>query len=180
MQTTSSDPFSASLAAGPHARLSTFVGEWEGSTKTWFRPGELADESDWAGSICPVLDGRFVVHEYRGSLAGEALEGRATLGFDVGGNRFVCAWVDSFHTGTGVMLSEGEPGVSDVVSVLGAYDAGDGVQWGWRSTFELGSSDELVVSHANIPFGVPEYLAVETRYRRRPDREELPVPSGIR
>ncbi|MDH4104142.1 MAG: DUF1579 domain-containing protein [Thermoleophilia bacterium] len=160
------DELASSLATGPHAVLGALVGDWAGLTRTWFRPGDLADESATAGTVRPVLAGRFVVHEYAGTLMDEAMEGVATLGFDIAENRFVCAWVDSVHTGTAVMLSVGEPGATDTISVLGAYDAGDGSQWGWRTTVVQPSHDELVVSHFNIPAGADEYLGVETRYRR--------------
>lgn len=163
---TETDAFAASLSAGPHALLGALVGGWAGLTRTWFRPGELADESETVGSFEAVLGGRFLVHEYRGAMMGEALEGRATLGFDMSQDRFVCAWVDSFHTGTGLMLSDGKRGVTDTISVLGTYDAGDGSGWGWRTTFAQPTADELVVAHCNLPPGVEEYLAVETRYRR--------------
>jgi len=160
------DELSASLAAGPHALLAPLIGDWTGTTQTWFTPGELAEESETTGSVRSILGGLFVVHEYRGSLAGDFLEGQATLGFHIAANRFVCAWVDSVHNGTAVMLSEGEPGATDAISVLGSYDGGDGPQWGWRTTFAQPSGDELVISHFNIPPGGDEYLGVETRYRR--------------
>jgi len=160
------DELAASLAAGPHSRLAGFVGDWAGTTQTWFMPGELGDESETTGSVRSILGGRFVVHEYRGSLAGEAMEGQATLGFHIAENRFVCAWVDSVQNGTAVLLSAGEPGAIDAISVLGSYDAGDGSRWGWRTAFAQPFADELVVSHFNIPPGVDEYLGVETRYRR--------------
>jgi len=160
------DALAASLAAGPHALLASLIGDWTGTTQTWFMPSEPKDESAITGTVRSILDGRFVVHEYRGSLAGEAMEGQATLGFHIAANRFVCAWVDSVHNGTAVMLSEGEPDVTDAISVLGSYGDDDGPPWGWRTTFAQPSADELVISHFNIPPGSDEYLGVETRYRR--------------
>ena len=160
------DVLAASLAEGPHALLATLVGDWAGATRTWFTPGELGDESETTGTVRAVLGGRFVVHRYRGSLVGEEMEGQATLGFDVARIRFVCAWVDSVHNGTAIMLSEGEPGATDAISVLGGYRAGDGARWGWRTTFARPSVDELVISHYNVPPAGDEYLGVETRYER--------------
>ena len=157
----------ASLASGPHALLAAFVGSWAGTTRTWFEPDELIDESETRGAVRAALGGRFVVHEYLGTLEGETMEGSATLGFDLGRDRFVCAWIDSAHMTTAVMLSLGEPGVRNEVSVLGSYDAPSGPPWGWRTTFSTPSADELVVSHYNVPPEGSEYLGVETRYRRR-------------
>ena len=85
------DALVASLATGPHARLGALVGEWAGATRTWFTPGELADESETTGAARTILGGRFVVHEYVGSLGGEEMKGQAILGFHLEGDRFVCA-----------------------------------------------------------------------------------------
>ena len=46
----------------------------------------------------------------------------------------MCAWVDSVHNGTAIMVSEGELGATDAISVLGSYGGGDGPPWG-RTTF---------------------------------------------
>lgn len=166
MTDTADVALAASLAAGPHAQLAAFVGTWAGPTQTWFTPGEPANESLTSGTVRAILGGCFVVHEYRASVDGQEMEGQATLGFDIARNRFVCAWVDSFHNGTAVMFSEGEPGVTDEISVLSHYDVAGGPPWGWRTTFAQPSLDELVVSHFNVPPEGEEYLGVETRYRR--------------
>jgi hypothetical protein len=50
--------------------------------RTWFEPDKLADESPWQGSIRRVLGGRFALHEYRGSLQGEPLEGLVVYGYN--------------------------------------------------------------------------------------------------
>jgi hypothetical protein len=155
-----------SLASGPHALLGSFVGSWTGTTRTWFEPEELLDESETSGTVRAVLDGRFVVHEYAGMLQGKPTAGHAVVGFELDRDRFVCAWIDSAHMTTAVMLSVGATGVRDEVSVLGSYDVPDGPAWGWRTTFESLSADELLVSHYNVPPDAPAYLGVETRYRR--------------
>ena len=160
------DELATSLATGPHCLLSALVGSWAGATRTWFTPGEFADESEATGTVRVILGGRFVVHEYRGSLVGEVMEGHAPVGFHIARNRFICAWVDSVHNGTSVMLSEGEPGVTDAISVLGSYDVAGGPPWSWRTTMSQPLADELVISHFNIPPGGDEYLGVETQYQR--------------
>ena len=156
-----------SLASGPHALLGSFVGSWTGTTRTWLEPGELVDESKTEGTVRAVLDGRFVVHEYVGTLMGSPMKGQAILGFELDRDRFVCAWVDSAHMTTAVMLLVGGTGVRDEVSILGSYDVPGDVPWGWRMTFDASSTRELVVSHYNLPPEAPAYLGVETRYVRR-------------
>lgn len=63
---------------GAHSLPSQLIGAWQGTTKTWFEPDELADESGTLADIRPLLDGRFVVNEYEDSLMLQDREGRMT------------------------------------------------------------------------------------------------------
>src|SRR5215210_4647189 len=100
--------FDISKASGVHYQLGLLAGEWQGSTKTWFEPGQLGDESPMQGNMKLVLDGRFVLYEYEGSLGGKSFEGIAIIGFSIGTDKFQFAWIDSFHMGTDIMFSEGK------------------------------------------------------------------------
>ena len=113
-----------------HHLLAQLVGTWEGTARTYFRPGVLGNESTIAGSIRPVLGGRFAVHEYESSMDGEPLQGIAVHGFDLARSVFVTAWIDSFHNGTGVMLSEAGGSAASGFSVLGSYGDDPDAQWG--------------------------------------------------
>src|SRR3990172_11607108 len=160
------DELQESLApGGAHDLLGGLAGEWEGTARTWFEPGKLADESPIAGTIRSVLGGRFVVHEYRGSLIGEPLEGIAILGYDLHRGRWQTAWIDTCHTGTQLMLAEGG---GDEPSVVGGYpDPSGGSDWGWRTEVELADADTLVITHFNVTPAGEEAKAVEIEYRRR-------------
>ena len=148
------------------ALLSKLEGRWEGPTRTWFEPDQLADESTWRGTIRPVLGGRFVVHEYAGTLGGEPLEGLAVYGIDPESERATAAWADTFHMGHAIMHAEGRR-TAHGFSVLGSYDAGEGPRWGWRTELELRDRELLVITMYNIPPGGAESKAVETIYTRR-------------
>jgi hypothetical protein len=158
--------FETSLESGIHAKLSALVGRWKGTTKTWFEPGVVADESEMTGTFRPVLGGRFVMHEYSGSLNGKPFEGIAIYGYDISNDSFQCSWMDSFHMGTGIMLSNGK-GTENGFSVLGSYGGSDiPVPWGWRTVAELQQPDLLVITAYNISPEGQEDKATETVYTR--------------
>ncbi|MFA6455846.1 MAG: DUF1579 domain-containing protein [Bacteroidota bacterium] len=162
----SQETFETSLQSGPHHFLTQLAGTWAGTTKTFFEPGILADESPWHGTLRPILDGMFILHEYHGSLQGKPLKGTALYGYAVSPRQFQSAWVDSFHNGTTIMFSQGSVR-NDCFNVLGSYDAPDGSPpWGWRTEILKPENDQLIIRMYNITPEGKEALAVETTYHR--------------
>ncbi|MBO9615447.1 MAG: DUF1579 domain-containing protein [Dyadobacter sp.] len=162
----SKSKFETSLESGVHHQLLTLTGNWQGTTKTWFEPNVLADESEMKGTIKAILGGRFLLHEYQGSLNGKSFDGVAIFGFDIANNNAQCAWVDSFHMGTGMMLSNGTP-TENGFSVLGQYSVPEYPNpWNWRTTAELTDPDTLIITAYNISPEGQEDKATETIYKR--------------
>lgn len=163
----SQETFDASKATGKHLQLRQLEGHWTGTTRTWFEPGQLADESPMRGTLRAVVGGRFLLHEYQGNLNGKPLEGMTLYGFHLGSGKFQCAWVDTFHMGTGMMFSEGES-TTKGFSVLGHYGTIEyGETWGWRTEVELINPDQLVITSYNISPAGEEAKATETVYYRQ-------------
>ncbi|MGZ5134174.1 MAG: DUF1579 domain-containing protein [Flavitalea sp.] len=165
------DKFEISKASGAHYQLSLLEGEWEGTTKTWFEPDQLGDESPMQGRIKSLLDGRFMLHEYNGSLGGKPFEGMAIIGFSISSDKFQCAWIDSFHMGTGIMFSEGR-NPDKFFSVLGNYGGPEIPEpWGWRTEIDLPAKDTMIITAYNITPAGEEAKATETIYTRKKKKQ---------
>ena len=137
------------------------VGEWEGMTRTWFEPDVLADESPTRGVFRPLLDGRFILHEYAGVLKGELFQGMTIYGYNVQRNKCQATWMDTAHMGTSMMHLEGE-GKGRGFWLLGTYDdPNGGPPWGWRIVVELETENRLVITSYNINPQGRESKAIE-------------------
>ena len=160
--------FEQSIEEGPHRELNLMAGAWKGIARTWFEPDKIANESEIEGNIKPVLGGRFLLHEYKSSFAGNPLEGITLFGYDLNTNAFQSAWIDSFHMGTGIMFSKNQTGRKDF-DVLGGYDVNYNNEWqvwGWRTRMMLEDAATLVITSYNISPEGAETLANEIRYKR--------------
>lgn len=161
--------FEESKESGKHSALLKMEGEWEGTAKTWFEPGILADESIMKGSIRPVLNGMFLIHEYSGSMQGKPFEGISIYGYNLNDDKFQCANIDSFHNGTAIMMQNGEEG-SGKFSSLGHYNykvSPDEIQtWGWRTELDQPDNNTLKITIYNVTPAGEEAKGIEINYKR--------------
>ncbi|MDN3588689.1 DUF1579 domain-containing protein [Pedobacter aquatilis] len=156
-----------SLEDGKHKVLENLIGEWRGSTKTWFEKDILADESATTGKISSLLENRFISYDYQSSLNGKPLTGKMIIGFDIPYQKFTFSWIDSFHMGTQIMQATGEA-TEKGFSILGSWgnpEYGDQL-FGWRTELEIVGEDEIVITAYNIMPGEDEAKATETILKR--------------
>ncbi len=170
-----SEKLERSKKDGPHALLARMAGTWKGTSKLWFEPDQLAEETALAGTLELVLDGMHLLHKYDGITMGKRQTGLAIHSYSLGEQRWQTAWVDSFHNGTRILFSQGSAGAdARRPNVLGAYPvssvgpSADSAEpdWGWRTTLDLLSDDHLVITHFNVDPDGMEAKAIEIDYHR--------------
>ncbi|MBI5944054.1 MAG: DUF1579 domain-containing protein [Chloroflexi bacterium] len=150
----------------PHHFLAQLAGNWKGASKLWLEPGKLADESPVVGTIQLLLEGRFALYLYQGSIEGEPQHGMFTFGYNTQLDCYEASWVDSFHNNTAIMFCAGAA-TENGFSVLGSYpDPSGGPDWGWRTEVELTDSDHLIITAYNIMPDGMEAKATEAKLTR--------------
>lgn len=148
------------------ALLAELVGAWRGRARLWVEPGVLRCEADVRGEIVPLHGGRWLSHSYTTQIDGADESGTALIGFAADHGTWQVAWVDTWHTGTEILLSEGVLLASRrTIAVMTSYAAGDGPPWQWRTEFAAGEG-ALTIRHFNITADGDEAIAAEFAYVR--------------
>lgn len=149
-----------------HAALAALAGHYEGTTKTFLDPAAPPDTSEDTLFVEPMLGGRWTRVQWFGRCMGKPRSGELVLGYHVDEKRHELSWVDTFHTGSAILLFEGAAPAETLLRVTGGYAAG-GERWGWRVELTV-VGDVLRMRHTNIAPDGTEYPAIETDWRRAP------------
>lgn len=139
-----------------HELLAEFAGHFRGPTKLWLEPGAAPEESIAELHAELILGGRWLRISYRSAALQQPHAGEMLLGYHKDAAKYELAWIDSFHTGSAIMLCAGSDAESKIVNVLGSYYAA-GQKWGWRTRFSKPTADQLLIESFNVtPDGTEE------------------------
>ena len=153
-------------SGSPHRFLAQLAGNWTGMSRLWLEPDTLTDESPVVGSIQLILDGRFALYLYQGTIEGEPQHGMFMVGYNTTTDQFESSWVDSFHNNTAIMFCVGRATESGF-SVLGSFpDPTGGPDWGWHTEVSLLDEDHLLITAYNIIPDAGEVKATEANLTR--------------
>jgi hypothetical protein len=159
--------FEESMEHGFHKSLLQLEGHWEGTNRVWFEPGNPIDTAQITGKMSSVLGGRFLEWQYDTAFQSTAIEGKMLFGLYLKLNKYELTWVDTFHTGTFMMYASGIA-EGDIFNATGHYVAGENNEqtWGWRTTLEIISNNEIIIRAYNITPEGEEQLALQYDLKR--------------
>lgn len=98
--------FQEAATPGPeHVMLNSLVGEWKVTSKSWQSEKAKPEVTTGTATFKPILGGRFVQQDFKGSMNNMPYEGTGMLGFNNTTKKFESSWHDSMSTA--VMNFEG-------------------------------------------------------------------------
>lgn len=88
-----------------HKWMEKTNGIWEADISTWMAPSAPPEKTKGTIVQSSILEGRYVVGKYTGTIFGQKTEGQSTLGYDNAKKLFVSTWID--NQGTGIVYLSG-------------------------------------------------------------------------
>jgi hypothetical protein len=156
---------SALPGPGPeHARLTALCGTWDVELTFWFKPGAQGLTTKGTSTIRSILDSLFIEERVEGALNGMPFTTLSWTGFNTSTHEYEATRIASTNT---IRITEN--GAWDDKArrfeLKGSYKlAGD--TWTQRTIIQPMSADAMVVT-SYLSFGkIPEWKAVEIRYKR--------------
>ena len=146
--------------------LQSLPGRWTGENALWLSSTEPPRLSVAHCSVAPEANGQCLALRYAWADKGVPQEGVLLLSADPASAECAAVWTDSWHCAHQFMTLRGAADDSGAASVLGAYAAPPGPDWGWRITIVPSEDDRFTLRMFNISPEGEEAHAVEARYTR--------------
>jgi hypothetical protein len=144
------------------------IGAWQGTNRLWLDPEEPARESESSALITLAAQGQFATIQYTWADGGRPQDGLIVLGRETQGDLLKAAWIDSWHMGDKLMVSEGLVEPDGSIWVMGTYAVPSEPDWGWRISIDSIAKDTFRMTMHNISPDGADMLAVEALYARKP------------
>ena len=156
-----------SLLAPEHDRLTALAGTWDLEMTFWFQPGTQGVTTKATSTIRPLLGGLFIEEKIDGVLNGAPFTTLSWTGFNTSTREYEATRIASTNT---IRITENgawddQPGGGHF-ELKGSYKlAGD--TWAQRTVIQPVAADSMVVASYLSFAKIPEWKAVEIRYKRR-------------
>lgn len=150
-------------------QLTDLIGNWSGINRLhlpWL-PENPIQESPSDASVAFTAQGKFLKIEYDWIYEDKTQDGMILLGEEKNADLIKIFWVDSWHMGDKLLISEGVLTEQNVVSCKGFYAVPDHPDWGWRTEIESMNNNSFKITMFNITPEGEESLAVELNYQRK-------------
>ena len=150
-----------------HQRFAEQAGDWDVTGKMWMAPGAPPEESTGKARIWTVMDGRFLMQEFTGSMLGMPFQGMGVSGFNNITGKYEGSWWDNM--GTMIMHLEGTGDAHGTVTDMAEFTDPFGARKYMKMVTTLEGKDHIVVEgyDAAAPgSGGADRRVMELHYRR--------------
>ena len=160
------DMMAAGTPGPQHEMLASRAGSWKVEGKMWMTPDAEPMPMTATANTKALLDGRYIIEEFKSDFMGMPFEGRLIQGYDNVSGQFWSVWFDNMSTGS--YVSHGTEVSSGQVELVGT--ATDILTPGGRQN-RMTITDHGDGSHTMKMFdvreGTGEFQVMELRYTRR-------------
>jgi hypothetical protein len=148
-----------------HEFLKKYAGNWDCQVKGWMAPGQppTVNQGTFQGEM--ILDGRYLLMNFKGEMFGQPFAGLQLIGFDNMQQKYVTLWIDNsstfFFMTTGTRLD-------NIISESGLWpDPLTGAQAPVKARTTFVSADEYVYEQFMVMPDNSEFKSMEMSCKRK-------------
>lgn len=147
-----------------HKLLTSMVGEWEGDITMWMDPSK-PENMKGTTKYESVMDGRYIVGKYSGTMMGMPFNGMDITGYDNALKVYQSVWIDNM--GTGIMNLEGTyDKTSNSIVYKGKMVVPNGSKVDVRQVLKIIDKDHSTFEMF-VDMGSGETKSMEIKYTRK-------------